>query len=133
MYAHVCGGTLVGIYGNLICFLIKTMACINSAPNSLNIKIDPMHIVTAAHCHQAEKPIGFVMGDDVLVTMYGNPTRQRRKVAHFVPHPQFSPQTFQHDIAVIRVCIWRSTVSLIMYKKIVYHLYSDYLLLIWNF
>lgn len=46
---------------------------------------------------------GFVMGDDVMVTVKGNTTRQRRKVIHFVPHPEFSRDTFQNDIAVIRV------------------------------
>lgn len=43
------------------------------------------------------------MGDDVMVTVKGNVTRQRRKVMHFVPHPEFSRDTFQNDIAVIRV------------------------------
>ncbi|XP_055301714.1 trypsin eta-like [Sitodiplosis mosellana] len=74
-YAHICAGTL----------------------------IDPFHIVTAAHCHQRQKPIGYVMGDDLTVTLHGNETRQRRKIVHFVPHPEFSRETFQNDIAVIRV------------------------------
>jgi len=74
-YAHICAGTL----------------------------IDPLHIVTAAHCHQREKPIGFVMGDDLSVSFGGSETRQLRKVMHFVPHPEFSRETFQNDIAVIRV------------------------------
>lgn len=96
--------------------------------------IDPLHVVTAAHCFQDEKPIvsrcfgyllimkirsffeilskAFVMGDDVMVTVKGSETRQRRKVAHFVPHPEFSRETFQNDIAVIRVRIYQRMYSL---------------------
>lgn len=47
---------------------------------------------------------GFVMGDDTSVAIKGNETRQRRKVMHFVPHPQFEKKTFKNDVAVIRVC-----------------------------
>lgn len=43
------------------------------------------------------------MGDDINVSVNGTKTRQRRKVAHFVTHPEFSRDTFQNDIAVIRV------------------------------
>lgn len=43
------------------------------------------------------------MGDDVSVAMKGSETRQRRKVVHFVPHPEFDKPTFKNDIAVIRV------------------------------
>lgn len=43
------------------------------------------------------------MGDDVSVAMKGSKTRQRRKVIHFVPHPEFERSTFKNDIAVIRV------------------------------
>lgn len=43
------------------------------------------------------------MGDDVMVSFKGSESRQRSTVMHFVPHPEFSKQTFQHDIAVIRV------------------------------
>lgn len=67
------------------------------------ILVDPLHIVTSAHCHQGEKPIGFVMGDDTSVAIKGNETRQRRKVVHFVPHPEFDKRTFKNDVAVIRV------------------------------
>lgn len=44
------------------------------------------------------------MGDDLLVTYTGSKTRQRRKILNFVQHPEFSKDTFQNDIAVIRVC-----------------------------
>lgn len=43
------------------------------------------------------------MGDDVSVAMKGSESRQRRKVIHFVPHPEFERPTFKNDIAVIRV------------------------------
>lgn len=43
------------------------------------------------------------MGDDVSVEMKGSQTRQRRKVIHFVQHPEFEKPTFKNDIAVIRV------------------------------
>lgn len=46
---------------------------------------------------------GYVMGDDTSVSMKGSETRQRRKVIHFVPHPEFERETFKNDIAVIRV------------------------------
>lgn len=38
-----------------------------------------------------------------MVSFDGSESRQRRKVMHFVPHPEFSRDTFQNDIAVIRV------------------------------
>lgn len=44
------------------------------------------------------------MGDDLLVTYTGSKTRQRRKVLNFIQHPEFSRDTFQNDIAMIRVC-----------------------------
>lgn len=44
------------------------------------------------------------MGDDTSVAMKGSDTRQRRKVIHFVPHPEFEKGTFKNDVAVIRVC-----------------------------
>lgn len=43
------------------------------------------------------------MGDDTSVNMQGSDTRQRRKVVHFVPHPEFEKNTFKNDVAVIRV------------------------------
>lgn len=45
------------------------------------------------------------MGDDVSVAIKGSDTRQRRKVLHFVPHPEFERTTFKNDVAVIRVSI----------------------------
>lgn len=39
-----------------------------------------------------------------MVSIDGSQTRQRRKVVNFVPHPEFSRDTFQNDIAVIKVC-----------------------------
>lgn len=44
------------------------------------------------------------MGDDLLVSYVGSVSRQRRKILNFVPHPEFSRESFQNDIAVIRVC-----------------------------
>lgn len=43
------------------------------------------------------------MGDDLMVTIKGSESRQRRKVMHFVPHPGFVRKTMENDIAVIRV------------------------------
>lgn len=42
------------------------------------------------------------MGDDLSVSFGGSESRQHRKVMHFVSHPEFSRETFQNDIAVIR-------------------------------
>lgn len=44
------------------------------------------------------------MGDDLLVSYVGSLSRQRRKIVNFLQHPEFSRETFQNDIAVIRVC-----------------------------
>ena len=43
------------------------------------------------------------MGDDTTVAIKGSDSRQRRKVIHFVQHPEFEKATFKNDIAVIRV------------------------------
>lgn len=47
-----------------------------------------------------------MVGDDVLVIRDGSKTRQRRKVKHFVPHPDYDEETVKNDIAVIRVSIF---------------------------
>lgn len=43
------------------------------------------------------------MGHDIKVSMKGSDIRQQREVMHFVPHPEFSRETMQNDVAVIRV------------------------------
>lgn len=45
------------------------------------------------------------MGDDTSIKYFGSSTntRQYRNVMNFVPHPEFIPETMEHDIAVIRV------------------------------
>lgn len=47
------------------------------------------------------------MGDDTSITYFGSDAnkRQYRNVLNFVPHPEFTSDTMEHDIAIIRVSI----------------------------
>lgn len=47
-----------------------------------------------------------MIGDDVVVTIDESETRQRRKVKHFVQHPNYCfAETVENDVGVIRVRI----------------------------
>lgn len=46
------------------------------------------------------------MGDDLWISINGSASRQRRKISHFVPHPDFSGETMANDIAIIRVSLF---------------------------
>lgn len=43
------------------------------------------------------------MGDDLSIGYESSDTRQRRVIGHFIQHPEFNRETFENDIAVIRV------------------------------
>lgn len=49
-------------------------------------------------------PQTLVMGDDLSISFSGTETRQCRQIQSFILHPEFNRQTFENDIAVIRVC-----------------------------
>lgn len=43
------------------------------------------------------------MGDDTTITANASPTRQMRRATQLFVHPQYDAETFENDIAVIRV------------------------------
>lgn len=59
------------------------------------------------------------MGDDMTLYVYGGKKRQRQKVMHFVQHPEFSKETFQNDIAVIRVGFYFNVLNKLYFFKLI--------------